>query len=313
MKFWNTTNYKIGHFAEKVALIWLMMRGYWPVAMNFMVGRGTGAGEVDLIVRRGKTLVFVEVKKRPTEERGRFAIHPKNQARIVRTSEVFLVRYPKYRNFNIRYDAVFISPKHFPRHLKNAWRPFCVALFLSVFLSGCQIWTTLLNGVHSVGTVIADDRPVDEDVSDIGLYTSIRKNLSTVAPKFLLDVQVTVFQGEVLLTGALPNIDLIDKALEATWKTPGVRRVYNYIRLGKTTDFTDTSSDAAVASAIKTQLMLTKGIKASNYKIVVESGIVYVMGLQNDWIEWESASEVMKGTVGVQRIIYLMHPKNKLI
>ena len=118
MKSWKPTNYRAGHFAEKVALLWLMMRGYWPVAMNFIVGRGTGAGEVDLIVRRGKTLVFVEVKKRSTEEKGRLAIHPKNQARIVRTSEVFLARYPKYKNFSIRYDAVFISPQKFPKHLK---------------------------------------------------------------------------------------------------------------------------------------------------------------------------------------------------
>lgn len=306
-KHWKPTNYRAGHFAEKIALLWLMMRGYWPIAMNFVVGRGTGAGEVDLIVRRGKTLVFVEVKKRPNEEKGRFAIHPKNQARITRTSEVFLARHPKYKDFNIRYDAVFISPKHFPKHLKNAWYPFCLLLLLS----GCQIWTGLINAVHSVGTVIADDRPIDEDVSDIGLYTAVRKNLSVVDAKFLLDVQVSVFQGEVLLTGALPSIELIDKAIEATWKTPDVRRVYNYIRLGKTSDFVDTSSDAAVASGIKTQLMLTKGIKASNYKVVVESGVVYVMGLETSTEEWEAAREVIASTAGVQKIIYLMHPKNE--
>ena len=308
MKFWNTTNYRAGHFAEKVALLWLMMRGYWPVSMNFVVGRGTGAGEVDLIVRRGKTLVFVEVKKRSTEEKGRLAIHPKNQARITRTSEVFLSRYPQYKNFNIRYDALFISPKKWPKHLKNAWRPFCWMVLLWG-LSGCQIWTTLLNGVHSVGTVIADDRPMDEDVGDIALYASIRKNLSQAESKFLLDVQVTVFQGEVLLTGALPSIDLIDRVVETTWKTENVRRVYNYIRLGKTQDFVNTSSDAAVAGAIKTQLMLTKGIKACNYKIVVERGIVYVMGLEASSQEWETARAVIAETAGVQKIIYLMHEK----
>ncbi|MBR6231530.1 MAG: YraN family protein [Alphaproteobacteria bacterium] len=308
MRCWKTTNYKAGHFAEKIALFWLMMRGYRPVAMNFTVGRGTGAGEVDLIVRRGKTLVFVEVKKRPDEEKGRLAIHPKNQARIARTSEVFLARYPKYKNFNIRYDAVFISPKKFPKHLKNAWRPFVMMLIL-LGISGCQIWTTLISGLHSVSSVVMDDRPLNEDASDVALYLAVRKNLSATQSKFLLDVQVTVFLGEVLLTGALPNIDLIDQAVEATWKTEGVRRVYNYIRLGETLGVVDTSGDAAVASAIKTQLALTKGIKSSNHKVVVESGIVYVMGLQTNLEEWEAAREVIANTVGVQKIIYLMHAK----
>ena len=150
---------------------------------------------------------------------------------------------------------------------------------------------------------------MDEDASDIALYIEIRKNLSAVQSKFLLDVQVTVFQGEVLLTGALPNISLIDQAVETAWKTQGVRRVYNYIRLGKPQDFVSTSGEAAVASAIKGQLMLTKGVKACNYKIVVENGVVYVMGLQNTPEEWENAREVIRSTIGVQKVICLMHEK----
>ena len=307
--FWRTTNYKAGHFAEKIALVWLMMQGYWPIAMNFVVGRGTGAGEVDLIVKRGKTLVFVEVKKRPTEEKGRLAIGTKNQTRIQRTSQVFLARYPRYQKFNIRYDAVLISPKHWPKHLKNAWRPFCWIGILLI-MGACQIWTPLLHGIHSAGTVIMDDRPLDEDASDIALYFSVKKALSQVQSKFFLDIQVTVFQGEVLLTGALPTIDLIDQAVEATWAVPDVRRVYNYIRLGQAQGVVDTSSEAAVSSAVRGQLMLTEGIKASNYKIVVENGVVYVMGLQSTPEEWEAALNVIKSTVGVQKVICLMHEKN---
>lgn len=307
-KFWHMTNYKVGHLAEKIALLWLICKGYWPVAMNFVVGRGTGAGEVDLIVRRGKTLVFVEVKKRSNETKGREAIHQKNQSRIQRTAEVFLARNPKYKNFNVRYDAVFLSPGQWPKHLKNAWYPFCL-LLLILTLNGCQIWTTLINGIHSVGTVIADDRPIDEDVSDAGLYVAVKKNLSAEQSGFFLDIQVTVFQGEVLLTGALPSIELIDQAVATTWKTEGVERVYNYIRLGSTQDVVQTSGDALIASSIKTRLVLTKGIKSPNYKIVVESGVVYVMGLQDNFDEWEAARATIKEITGVQKIIYLMHKK----
>ena len=93
-KFWHMTNYKAGHRAEKWALFWLRLKGYHLVAKNFVVGRGTGAGEVDLIVRRGKKLVFVEVKKRPDEMAALNAIRPQNQKRIERTSQVFLARFP---------------------------------------------------------------------------------------------------------------------------------------------------------------------------------------------------------------------------
>ena len=52
-------NYYFGHFAEDVALWYLRLKGYRKVAKNYVTGRGTGAGEVDLIVKKSKTLVFV--------------------------------------------------------------------------------------------------------------------------------------------------------------------------------------------------------------------------------------------------------------
>ena len=98
-----------------------MLKGYWPLKMNFVVGKGTGAGEVDLIMTRGKTLVFIEVKYRPTLIQAMEAITIQNQMRVARSSAVFLQQNPRYRNYQIRYDAVLLAPHRFPRHLKDAW------------------------------------------------------------------------------------------------------------------------------------------------------------------------------------------------
>ena len=147
-KFWHMTNYKAGHRAEKWVLFWLRLKGYHLVARNFVVGRGTGAGEVDLIVRCGKTLVFVEVKKTPDEMTALNAIRPKNQKRIERTSQVFLSRFPKYKNYEIHYDVVMVTGG-FIKHLPNAWRPFGL-IFLFLFLGGCQMWGTMISGAHSL-------------------------------------------------------------------------------------------------------------------------------------------------------------------
>lgn len=113
---------KTGHFCETVAMFFLMLKGYMPIAKNYVTGRGTGAGEVDLIMRRGKTLVFVEVKKRPSLAAGLHAITIETQTRVIRASSAFLARHPRYGAFNVRYDAVILSPGHFPKHLKEAWR-----------------------------------------------------------------------------------------------------------------------------------------------------------------------------------------------
>lgn len=115
------SNHARGHFAEKIAALFLLAKGYVPVKMNWIVGRGTGAGEVDLIVRRGRTLVFVEVKYRTTMAKAAEAITMQNRIRVSRSSAAFLRAYPQYQAYQVRYDAILMAPKSWPRHIQNAW------------------------------------------------------------------------------------------------------------------------------------------------------------------------------------------------
>jgi putative endonuclease len=49
-----------GHRAEWIALLFLVMKGYRPLARRY----AASGGEIDLIVVRGDTIVFVEAKAR---------------------------------------------------------------------------------------------------------------------------------------------------------------------------------------------------------------------------------------------------------
>ena len=55
-------SYSKGKWAEFLACTYLRCCGYHFVCRNYITGKGTTAGEVDLIVRKGKMLIFVEVK-----------------------------------------------------------------------------------------------------------------------------------------------------------------------------------------------------------------------------------------------------------
>ena len=117
------TNYSTGHFAEKIALCFLCLKGYRPIAYNYTTGRGTGAGEIDLIVRHGHTLVFVEVKKRQNITTAGEAITHKNRQRVMRAAEVFLAKHPTYAKMDVRFDAVLFTHNFIPHHIPDAWRP----------------------------------------------------------------------------------------------------------------------------------------------------------------------------------------------
>lgn len=110
-----------GKFAEFMALQYLRLKGYSLVSCNYITGRGTGAGEVDIIVKNQTTLVFIEVKKRKDLISASYAIQPKQQQRIRRGAEAFLSHHPEYQNFDIRFDAVLIALPFKIEHIENAF------------------------------------------------------------------------------------------------------------------------------------------------------------------------------------------------
>ena len=112
----------IGRAAEFAARVLLRLKGYRVLARRFATGSGTGAGEVDLIVRRGRTLAFVEVKARASLGSAAEAIRPEQRRRIVRAAEAFLAKRPEMRDLDIRFDAVLVAPGRWPRHVPGAWR-----------------------------------------------------------------------------------------------------------------------------------------------------------------------------------------------
>jgi putative endonuclease len=80
-----------GDAAEQRALLFLQAQGLTLVERNF---RCKG-GEIDLVMRDGGSLVFVEVRKRADTRHGGAAasVTARKQARLVIAAQVFLQRY----------------------------------------------------------------------------------------------------------------------------------------------------------------------------------------------------------------------------
>ena len=111
-----------GRFAE-IAAAWLLrLKGYRIVGRRLRPPRGSGAGEIDLVARRGNLLVFVEIKARPEAGGGLSAIGAAQQARLLRAAEWFIKYQPEYATCDLRFDAVVVSPGRWPVHLADAWR-----------------------------------------------------------------------------------------------------------------------------------------------------------------------------------------------
>jgi putative endonuclease len=86
-----TSKQIIGQVGEDAALSWLQQRGLVLVERNF---RCKG-GEIDLIMKDGDALVFVEVRKRADTAHGGAAasITPAKQKRLIIAAQHYLQRY----------------------------------------------------------------------------------------------------------------------------------------------------------------------------------------------------------------------------
>lgn len=106
-----------GHVAEFVALLVLMAKGYRPLARRY----AAAGGEIDLIVRRGGTVAFVEVKARGLMADALTSISVTKRRRFSRAARAWLSRNPWAATKTWRADAVFVAPRQWPRHLEAAF------------------------------------------------------------------------------------------------------------------------------------------------------------------------------------------------
>ena len=105
-----------GRRAEWIAANWLRLRGYEVLAMR----QRTGAGEIDIVAKRGATLVFVEVKRRATFEEAAWSVTPAAQKRLARAGRALAGRYLRPGEA-WRFDMVLIRPWRLPQHVPGAW------------------------------------------------------------------------------------------------------------------------------------------------------------------------------------------------
>lgn len=95
-----------GKAGEKAAVDFLKKKGYRILKKNFR----TAVGEIDIVAEHERTVVFIEVKTRSTDEYGHpfDAVTSAKQKKIAQTAESFISRY-KVENRDLRFDVVAVT------------------------------------------------------------------------------------------------------------------------------------------------------------------------------------------------------------
>src|ERR1700734_2765726 len=82
--------FRLGLSAESRAAMFLIAKAYRIVARRWK----TPLGEIDIVARRRRSLVFIEVKARANADEAAEAVTERVKRRIIGAAEVWLARHP---------------------------------------------------------------------------------------------------------------------------------------------------------------------------------------------------------------------------
>lgn len=98
-----------GREGENRAERFLCGHGYKVVARNFRSRRG----EIDLVVEKGDSIVFVEVKNWDYLDTAdlEYSVDRRKQKRICETSRYFIHSHPEFGKRRVGFDVILVSRK----------------------------------------------------------------------------------------------------------------------------------------------------------------------------------------------------------
>jgi putative endonuclease len=109
--------FRLGLSAESRAAMVLIAKGYRIAARRWK----TPFGEIDIVARRRRALVFVEVKARERADEAAEAVTERAKSRIIAAAELWLAHHPDDVQREIRFDVILVTPGRIPRHIANAF------------------------------------------------------------------------------------------------------------------------------------------------------------------------------------------------
>ena len=109
--------FRVGISAESRAAAFLIAKGFRILARRWR----SPLGEIDIVARRRRLLVFAEVKARPTIDKAAESVNVRQRRRIAAAAEIWLAANPDDSIRDIRFDAILVAPGKIPQHIPAAF------------------------------------------------------------------------------------------------------------------------------------------------------------------------------------------------
>ena len=163
---------------------------------------------------------------------------------------------------------------------------------------------TSSKGLFGTGVSLAiDPRSLGTQIDDSIMEKNLITRLTMEEKKYFLSVKTKVLDGRIFITGKVDNPEEKLKITKIAWETSGVRSVRNDIKIKEEFNFKQSAKDVLITSQLRTALILSKHIKATNYQIDTYKSKVYVYGIALTSDEKDKVLEEAKQISDVKEVI----------
>lgn len=151
----------------------------------------------------------------------------------------------------------------------------------------------IAEGERSLGTVV-DDATIKLNVS--AKFLKSDTNL-------FLDINASVLEGRVLLTGIVNTQEIRIDAIKRVWEVSGVKEVINEIQIGEKTTIKEYANDLWINTQVKALSAKKIGLRSLSYNFETIRGKVYIAGITSRPEQLESVIQAAKTIKGVKEIV----------
>jgi len=175
------------------------------------------------------------------------------------------------------------------------------SLFLLIY--GCSPSGILATGGGTAMVVAEGDRSIGTVVDDATVKINIAAKFLNAGNNLFVDINTTVLEGRVLLTGLVDNQELRIEAVRLVWEIEGVREVVNEIEIGSREGIKDYAKDLWINTQARGVAAKTIGLRVVAYNFETINGKIYIAGITTKPDQIDVLIESLKTIKGVTEIV----------
>ncbi len=185
-------------------------------------------------------------------------------------------------------------------------KKYLIVMFLGLAIInniGCSPAGVLASGGAATMGVAEGERSLGTVVDDATIKVNISSKFISSEDNLFINLNVTVLEGRVLLTGLVDNQEIRIDAVRRVWEVSGVNEVINEIEIGDRSTLKEYGKDLWINTQVKALAAKTLGLRSVAYNFETIKGRVYLAGISSRPEQVDNLINEIKKVKGVNEIV----------